>query len=219
MKTVAVMQPYFVPYAGYFRLFANADTFVVLDSVQFPRRGWVHRNRLADHTGRLAWLTLPLVKAPRRTLIADLEFPGDARERLVAQLRRFPTLGRGDPAEHPVLDRLTNFAGSPVDYLVRLLRECCSVLGLNGDVIRSSELGMVEGLRGQELIMGIAKQLNAGAYVNLSGGADLYEAEEFEKHGIRLRILQDFRGSNESILGRILSEPPETIRDEIIANA
>ena len=63
MTTIAVMQPYFVPHAGYFRLFAASDLFVVFDCVQFPRRGWVHRNRLPDAQGRARWLTLPLSKA------------------------------------------------------------------------------------------------------------------------------------------------------------
>ena len=48
-RTVAIMQPYFIPYAGYFRLFTGADLFVVCDDVQFPRRGWLHRNKLIDH--------------------------------------------------------------------------------------------------------------------------------------------------------------------------
>jgi hypothetical protein len=45
MTTVAVMQPYFLPYPGYFRLFAAADQVALFDCVQFPRRGWVHRSR------------------------------------------------------------------------------------------------------------------------------------------------------------------------------
>jgi WbqC-like protein family len=49
--TVAIMQPYFLPYAGYSRLFAATDLFVVYDCVQFPRRGWVHRNRLVNTAG------------------------------------------------------------------------------------------------------------------------------------------------------------------------
>ena len=57
------MQPYFVPYAGYFRLFAAADVFVAYDCVQFPRRGWVHRNRLPTATGMSDWLTLPVRNA------------------------------------------------------------------------------------------------------------------------------------------------------------
>ena len=74
MTTVAVMQPYFMPYAGYFRLFAAADVFVLFDCVQFPRRGWVHRNRFATAAGHLDWLTLPLLKCPRETRIDELAF-------------------------------------------------------------------------------------------------------------------------------------------------
>ena len=75
---VAIMQPYFLPYAGYFRLFAATDLFVIYDCVQFPRRGWVHRNRLVDASGKERWLTLPLAKVPQRTLIRDLCFASDA---------------------------------------------------------------------------------------------------------------------------------------------
>src|SRR6202011_2722341 len=82
MTTVAVMQPYFVPYAGYFRLFTAADIFVAFDCVQFPRRGWVHRNRLALTPGNSDWLTLPIQKSDRDTRIDELVFAPDARARL-----------------------------------------------------------------------------------------------------------------------------------------
>src|SRR5215212_9434208 len=72
--TVAIMQPYFVPYAGYFRLFAASDLFVIYDCVQFPRRGWVHRNLLVDASGEARWLTLPIEKAAQNVLIRDLSF-------------------------------------------------------------------------------------------------------------------------------------------------
>ena len=52
-KRIAVMQPYFFPYLGYFRLFSQADEFVIYDCVQMPRRGRVHRTAaLATRTGR-----------------------------------------------------------------------------------------------------------------------------------------------------------------------
>jgi hypothetical protein len=76
--TIAIMQPYFFPYAGYFRLLAASDLFVIYDCVQFPRRGWVHRNKLLDASGEARWLTLPLEKAPQSVLIQDLRFPPDA---------------------------------------------------------------------------------------------------------------------------------------------
>jgi len=87
--TVAIMQPYFIPYAGYFRLFAASDLFVVYDCVQFPRRGWVHRNRLVDRNGALRWLTLPLRSAPQDVLIRDLQFASDAQMLVTQRLRPF----------------------------------------------------------------------------------------------------------------------------------
>src|SRR5436189_2877402 len=90
--TIAVMQPYFMPYAGYFRLFAASDLFVIYDCVQFPRRGWVHRNRLLDAAGQERWLTLPLAKAPRDVKIQDLCFSRRADEVLHDRLRRVPLL-------------------------------------------------------------------------------------------------------------------------------
>ena len=68
MNTVAVMQPMWAPYAGYFRLFVAADVFVYFDDVQFPRRGWVHRYK---QDGK--WVTLPVAKAPRDTRICDMK--------------------------------------------------------------------------------------------------------------------------------------------------
>src|SRR5258707_15843607 len=95
--TVAIMQPYFFPYAGYFRLFAASDLFVIYDCVQFPRRGWVHRNRLPDALGRESWLTLRLKKAPADVLIRDLQFSEDAAQAMENDLRRFPAYARMTP--------------------------------------------------------------------------------------------------------------------------
>ena len=70
---IAVMQPYFFPYLGYLRLLRDVD-YCCLNDVQFPRRGWVHRNRVTNNNGELDWLTLPIQKCERNTLIKDLEF-------------------------------------------------------------------------------------------------------------------------------------------------
>ena len=89
---MAVMQPYFLPYAGYFRLFDIADTFVVLDDVQFPRRGYVHRNKFLNIAGEPVWFTLPLAKAPQETRIDQLVVHHDWTRLLEAQLSRLEIL-------------------------------------------------------------------------------------------------------------------------------
>src|ERR1700680_3840117 len=104
--SVAIMQPYFIPYAGYFRLFAASDLFVIYDCVQFPRRGWVHRNRLVDASGTQRWLTLAIAKGPRGTLIRDLRFSIVAGHVLARCMRSFPLLTTVREPEPEILEIL-----------------------------------------------------------------------------------------------------------------
>ena len=82
-KRVAVMQPYFFPYAGYFRLFAAVDEFVIFDCVQFPRRGRVHRCEVPRSGAGREWLTLPLARQPRDVLIRSLSLLRARARRLI----------------------------------------------------------------------------------------------------------------------------------------
>jgi hypothetical protein len=218
MTTIAIMQPYFVPYAGYFRLFAAADRFVIYDCVQFPRRGWVHRNRLPDAAGRLHWLTLPLAKAPREARIDALGFAADAEARLDAALERFPALraANDDGAELMSLVRAIGQA-DPVGYLERLLQVICRRLGLERPMLRSSTLGIDPSLHGEARILAICAALGARRYVNSPGGRALYDAERFARRGVELRFLDDYPGSTASILYRLLTEPVDALRREIEA--
>ena len=209
------MQPYFMPYAGYLRLFAAADLFVVYDCVQFPRRGWVHRNRLADAKGELQWLTLPLQPAGREVRIADLHFREGAQADFDAQSRRFPALQSPAFSEGGLREALRDFAGTPVDYLERTLRLACASLGVACRTVRSSSLAIPEALRAQDRIIAIVKALGGTGYVNSPGGTALYSAAEFASHGIELRFLPEWRGDFASVLQRLCTEPRERIAQDI----
>jgi hypothetical protein len=214
MTTVAVMQPYFLPYPGYFRLFAAADQVALFDCVQFPRRGWVHRNCLPDADGAAAWLTLPLQRAPVDTPIRDLRFADDATARLRVSSRRFPVLR---DCRHPLFDEMHRLDGTVCDYLERLLRVCCAAMGLPFVTVRTSTLELDPALRGEARVLAAAQRLGATRYVNLEGGRSLYDAATFERHGMTLHILPEWRGAQWSILYRLLTEPAERIAAEIQA--
>jgi len=213
--TVAIMQPYFIPYAGYFRLISGSDLFVIYDCVQFPRRGWVHRNELADRSGALRWLTLPLKSAPREVLIKDLEFSADAEAEMGERLRPFPIEDRRTAELGPMIDRLRRLEGRPVDYIVDLLEQTCAYLGLPWNVARSSELGVPESLRGQDRILEIAHRLGADRYLNAPGGRTLYDAEAFATREIELAFLPPYEGRGGSILDRLLREDRDAVRASI----
>lgn len=216
--TVAIMQPYFAPYAGYFRLIAAADLFVIYDCVQFPRRGWVHRNQLPDAAGRLQWLTLPLAKADRETAIRDLAFRPDAQEAMDEMLRRFPLLASDREDPHGLVELVRDMRGTPVDYIERLLARASAALGLPWRVLRSSSLAIPRELTGQDRIIAIAKAVGARRYVNAPGGRALYEPRRFAEAALELRFLPDHQGPYASILARLLGEPADVVAAEVRAN-
>jgi len=214
--TIAIMQPYFIPYAGYFRLFAASDLFVVYDCVQFPRRGWVHRNRLVDRSGALRWLTLPLQKAPRDVLIRDLRFAPEAAALMGERLRRFD-LATAHEGAHGLIELIERVDGSPVDYIVAILDRVAEYLDLPRNVIRSSTLNVPQSLRGQDRIIEIARRVGATRYINAPGGRNLYEPAAFERAGIRLEFLPDYSGPATSILGRVATQTRDALAREIRA--
>jgi len=217
--TVAIMQPYFFPYAGYFRLFAASDLFVIYDCVQFPRRGWVHRNLLVDASGAKRWLTLPLEKAPQSVLIRDLRFPSDAAEILAERLRPFPLVASDPASVEPILAALLDVKGTPLDYIERLLELTVTYCGLPWKVVRSSTLNVPAEIRGQDRILEIARRLGARRYVNPPGGRDLYNAAAFAKVGIELRFLADYIGPTASMLTRIMRDNRDDLARDIRRSA
>lgn len=215
MTTVAVIQPYFFPYAGYYRLFAAADTVVMFDCVQFPRRGWVHRNRFSLANGSSDWLTLPLAKAERETLITELRFAPDAAPRLRAALARFPALARAARDGDPLIERMLAVDGDVTGYLCSLIEHTTAALGMPRPMLRSSSLDIDPALRAQDRVLAILDRLGAKRYVNPSGGRDLYDHRTFDAHRIELRFLVPFEGSMESVLSRVLEEGAEAVASDI----
>ena len=118
--TVGVMQPYWAPYLGYFRLMHAVDVFVVLDDVQFPRRGFVHRNKFRKQNLSEDWVTLPILKASQKTLISELEFHPDADSLIEKQTSRFPVLSLG----FGVIDNhMSKLEGLVVPLLINTMQE------------------------------------------------------------------------------------------------
>ena len=216
MTTIAVMQPYFSPYAGYFRLLVEADIFVLYDCVHFPRRGWVHRNRFSTETGESTWLTLPIKKAPQKTPIQQLAFNDNAQDTWTIRLEKFTHLQSNDRSQ--TWQELSTLANTPVDFIERTLRWSAAALGIQTRFIRSSTLDTPTSLRGEERILHIVKALGGSRYINSPGGVELYDPIRFKAHNITLQFLSSYTGSYSPIFQRLLLESPTNIRSEIDTN-
>lgn len=218
--TVAIMQPYFVPYLGYFRLFQQTDLFVLYDCVQFPRRGYVHRNQVPGKDGTPQWQTLPLAKCSQNTLIKDLQWRlgdcGGFADRFRQQAGQWSSLASSCRRDE-WLAVLADFSGSVMDYLERTLAFVCRTLDLHFNVIRSSSLGVDAQLRGQERILEICRLVGANRYVNAPGGRDLYLPDVFANAGICLQFLEPYQGSHWSVAYRLLVEDKSRLVAELSA--
>lgn len=215
-KSIAIMQPYFIPYLGYFRLINHVDQFVVYDCVQFQRRGWLHRNKLTDHSGNEKWLTLPLQKAKRDTLIKDLRFTENAGQEFEDRLRKFPIFCEDEKLKALVLRNIKIYSDNVVDYIEGVLSFFSEYLDISFNSIRSSELEIPLNLAGEEKILALCKRLDATHYLNAPGGKHLYNIDRFSQHGIEIKFLPDYSGSKSSILTRVTQESKKTIRRELM---
>lgn len=215
MKTIAVMQPYFFPYGGYYRLMAAADVFVILDCVQFPRRGRVHRSALPGD-GR--WITLPLDPAPRNSRISDMRLAPDAAERLRLQLRKLPVQMRRDTLlRRRVADLLDNPSGALVPFLAQSLTIVADALDLPCQFARSSDLNLLQSLGAQERIIEIVRRHGGTHYINSPGGRALYDVAAFQRADIELNFLPDYEGAHASFLSAIFEAEAARLRDDVVA--
>ncbi|MBB1262254.1 WbqC family protein [Streptomyces alkaliterrae] len=185
----AIHQPNFWPRLTTLAKLFTADYWIVLDDVQFTRRDYQHRARLAalDDPSRQQWLTLP-TRLPngRPTFIRDavLDNPGLARRRTAGMLRQhygvsphWPVLAQ---ALEPVLDAFDT--GRTATVAETSTRALLGVLGWNGHILTSSRLPSRPG-RSQRLA-DLAAATGARAYLCGTGGMAYLDHSLFEAHGI-----------------------------------
>lgn len=191
MKAIAIMQPYFLPYIGYFQLMASVDKFVVFDDINFINRGWINRNRMllngASHT-----FTLPLRRASQNKLICEIERDDNQRWRegilrtIHHAYSRAPNYGKVSV----LLETIVSYPAILLsEFLVNSLREISCYLSLELDIVNTSRQYQNVELKGQERILDICLQENADCYINPMGGIDLYDRSSFAERSIKLYFL------------------------------
>jgi hypothetical protein len=176
-RTAAIMQPTYLPYLGYFHLIAEADVFVFLDDVQFARRSWQSRNRIWGAGGEVM-LTVPVTKADREALIADIQISNAEpwAEKHLASIRH--AYGKRRFFDEGMVFLEAQLAAPPAplaDFTARLIEAAAAKLGLSAEFARASAL-QVSGHRSDHLL-GLCRAVGATDYLSPTGSAD-YMIEE-----------------------------------------
>lgn len=192
---LAIMQPYFFPYIGYFDLMYNVDLFIVYDTVQYIRRGWIHRNRVFQQD-KIGWqyIIVPTNKATQRTPINEIQVfqSDDWKYRMLGQLQHYEK-------HAPYATETIEFVKKCLDVnelsLSRLnlnvLEKCANLLDISFEYRFCSELNIEfdAALSAEEKILHLCEFLGANEYVNLAGGVGLYHEDNFKNRNIKLTFL------------------------------
>ncbi len=186
------MQPYFLPYIGYFQLMAAVDVFVILDEVNFIKGGWINRNRIWN--GREAmWLTLPLVGASSNKLISQVQIQNDNGWKRKMLQTVSQSYAKAPEAKQTVafFSRILSYSnGDLVSCITKSLCELQSLLHLPCRIIPTSKGLSKTDSTGVDRVIDICRNLGADEYWNLPGGKDLYLVDDFNAHDISLKFLE-----------------------------
>lgn len=188
-QSLAIMQPYFLPYIGYFQLIAAVDEFVIYDNIKYTKKGWINRNRFLLN-GTDSTFTLPLQSAPDDLDVVERKLAeAFNRKKLLNQLRGAYAKAPHFGSVFPLIERVV---GNPDNNLFRYIHHSvtlvCAHIGIDTPIIVSSSVAIDHSLNAQAKVLALCKGRGAGVYINPIGGTGLYAREDFTAERIELKF-------------------------------
>jgi hypothetical protein len=188
---IAIMQPYFLPYIGYYQLIGAVDLFIVYDNIKYTKKGWINRNRMLVN-GADVMFSLPLKKDSDALDIRERELAVDFdRAKLLNQWRGAYSAAPFFKGTFPLLEEIVGFQGPNLfSYLFNSLRLTCEHLGLKTSFKISSEIPIDHSLKKQDKVLALCQATSAKKYINAIGGLELYDSDVFAARGIEFKALR-----------------------------
>ncbi|MGO3184199.1 MAG: WbqC family protein [Aequorivita sp.] len=190
MKKIGIMQPYFLPYIGYFQLMEMVDEFVIYDNIEFSKASWIRRNRMLQN-GKDVFFTLPIKKdsdfldVDQRYLVDEFDLEaGKLLRRIESNYSKAPYFEEF----YPVLQKIIYFEDRNLfNYILNSVNTLKDYLKIQTPVRIFSKLGKdVHQLKAKDKVIGVCKALHATHYINSFGGKHLYDSESFQQENLEL---------------------------------
>jgi len=192
---VAIHQPNFFPWLGYFDKLARSDVFILMDNVQFPKKGgsWLNRAQLVVNR-KATWVTMPVIRSfhgTRRINGIQINNATPWRESLLKTMQmnyaRAPFFERVFPL---VTDMVNNPTDSLADYNQAAINIMAEAVGLDASKFVIGSTLKVEGAA-TDLLINMTRAAGGTAYLAGGGAGGYQEDEKFAAAGIEL-IYQNF---------------------------
>ena len=187
--TLGIMQPYFMPYIGYWQLMAAVDTYVVYDDVNYIKGGWVARNNILLN-GQKHMFTITLNGASPNKLFNEITIKDDFKKfsRLIESVYRNAPYYAEVSA---LLDRIYDYEDKSLGaFMMHSFQVVLDYLDINTKLVLSSTIAKDNSLRGKDKVKHICRLLGADTYYNAIGGQELYDKDDFKVDGIDLYFVQ-----------------------------
>ena len=194
-RIVALHQPNFFPWLGYFDKIVRADVFVLLDDVQFSKTGGTWSNRVQLLAGDQArWVTLPVVRTYhglRQIREMEIDNRQPWRRKLLQTLRA--NYGRAphfDAVFPHVAELIENDTTSLLEFNLRALTALCGLMDIETNkLVRGSSLQI--GGRATDRLIDAVQAVGGTSYLCGGGAGDYQDDHSFSQAGVRL-VYQNF---------------------------
>ncbi|NLB55040.1 MAG: WbqC family protein [Lentisphaerae bacterium] len=189
---IGIMQPYFVPYIGFWQLLNAVDQYVIYDDVNFIKGGWINRNRILVQ-GKPQYFNIqmegasPFKKINEINVNSSVVWREKAMKTIDLAYRKAPYFN----TVYPLIEKII-FCGENnlAQFVTNSIRCICDYLDITTRLIISSEFEQDRALRGQDRVLDICSRLQATEYYNAIGGRELYSKDAFAQNGIELHFLK-----------------------------
>jgi energy-converting hydrogenase A subunit M len=190
---VAIMQPYFFPYIGYFQLINSVDKFIIYDNIQYTKKGWINRNRiLVNKKDQL--ITLPIRKDSDYLNIIERELSESWEIDKNKMLNVIKSSYNKAPYFQDIFELISKCLNNPETNLFKFIYD--SIISINNyleiktPIIISSTVDIDHTLKSQDKVLSLCKKQNTDTYINSIGGVELYDKETFKKNNIELNFIK-----------------------------
>lgn len=186
---LGIMQPYFLPYIGYFQLIKAVDKYIIYDDVNFIKGGWINRNNILVNGNKYRF-NLLLNGASSNKLINEISVNLDQSKLLKTIAISYKKATYFETVFPIICHILAHRDRSLARFIGNSIIEICNYLNIETEIIYSSSFDKNNELKGSDKILNICKLQKSNCYINAIGGQTLYSRDDFKNEGIDLKFLQ-----------------------------
>ena len=143
MTKLAILQPSYIPWIGYFEQIINVDTFVFYDDVQYTKNDWRNRNRIKGINSSI-WLTVPVNYSSKEKINeVMIDNTQNWKEKHLKTIRQYYSKSKYFKEIYQLLEKNINSDISFISVLsINIIKDIASYLNLNTKFYLSSELNI-----------------------------------------------------------------------------